>query len=127
MSRANESSQRSFANLLPLLLGSVVSREQKMPHQLGNAVPPSRFAISSGWTGRKGRPLGHRVEFSGLPTIRQREAESRDVQVRLSAENCITRALIDARGSAAIMPEEEPENPGGVRSQPRRCLLSADE
>jgi hypothetical protein len=38
------------------------------------------------------------------PTIRELEAESRGVQEWLPAENCITGALIDARGLAAIMP-----------------------
>ena len=69
------------------------------------------------------------LEFStsGSPMIRELEAESRGVQEWLPAETCISGALIDARGLAAVMPEEEPESPGGVRSQRRRCLPSVDE
>jgi hypothetical protein len=60
------------------------------------------------------------------PTIRELEAESRGVQEWLPAENCITGALIDACGLAAIMPEEDPESLEGVRSQRRRYLPSVD-
>jgi len=58
---------------------------------------------------------------------RELEAESRGVQERLSAENCLTGTLTDAGVWAAIMPEAETESLGGVRSQRRRCLPSVDE
>jgi hypothetical protein len=62
-----------------------------------------------------------------LPTIRQLEALARGVQKWLSAENCLIGTFTDAGVWAAIMPEEETESLGGVRSQRRRCLPSVDE
>ena len=44
-----------------------------------------------------------------------------------TAANCMAGALIDACGLATLMPEEETESPGEVRSQRRRCLSSVDE
>ena len=41
--------------------------------------------------------------------------------------NCLAGAFIDAGGFATPMPEEEPESPGEVRSQSKRCLPSVDE
>ena len=41
--------------------------------------------------------------------------------------NCLAGAFIDACGFATLMPEEEPESPGEVRSQSQRCLPNGDE
>jgi hypothetical protein len=45
----------------------------------------------------------------------------------VAAANCHAGAFIDAFGFATLMPEEEPESPGEVRSQSKRCLPSVDE
>ena len=45
----------------------------------------------------------------------------------VAAANCLPGAFIDACGFATLMPEEEPESPGEVRSQSKRCLPSVDE
>jgi hypothetical protein len=72
-------------------------------------------------------PRGQVGDYFRLATIRELEALSQDVQGGLSVENCLFGKLTYADAWAAIMPEEETESLGGVRSQRRRCLPSVDE
>ena len=65
---------------------------------------------------------------SSMPPTPAPLAESRSVQEWLSRGcDCLAGAFIDARGFATLMPEQEPESPGEVRSQSKRCLPSVDE
>lgn len=88
------------------------------------AVSRTIFPIYDHLTGE--RLLGDVKTTAFLPTIRELEALSRDVQGGLS-ENCLFGKLTDVDAWAATMPEEETQSLRGVRSQRRRCLRSVDE
>jgi hypothetical protein len=78
-------------------------------------------AVRHFWTTRPGS-RGHFLDASDTSTV--------GVLFRngsVAAANCLAGAFIDACGFATLMPEEEPESPGEVRSQSKRCLPSVDE
>ena len=95
-----------------------------MPLLSQGSSPPLIWDVAEKGLQGDGQPFHYGKER--VPTI-QLEALSWGVQGGLSVENCLFGKLTDADAWAAIMPEEETESLGGVRSQWRRCLASVDE
>jgi hypothetical protein len=61
------------------------------------------------------------------PMTPEPEAESCPVREWLRSCELHGGSFIDPCGLGTLMPEEEPESPGEVRSQRKRCLQSVDE